>query len=332
MKDGLISIIIPVYNRELYLDECLNSVFNQTYQNFEIILIDDGSTDNSLQLCRGYAEKDSRIKLLCVEHGGVSNARNKGIEAAEGEFIFFLDSDDAIHPILLEALVEAFQSTDAGLGGTNYIAIGRDQWYRVAEVSKKTLPKDYTYHNFEESVNMLVHGGTPLDGIGGVMMRKEIIGDTKFNPEFFIGEDYLFSYENLIKGHNTVFLDKRLYYARKHGTNSSENKGFEGFLNRYDLCKFVWRTEEANGRNANAKKRKRFVFTIFRNYIRVNKIYGKNSSEIRKFMRTQKKELFSGFRFREKLEFYVGCYCPLTYILFIKLNLFAKKIYRKIRK
>ena len=92
--EPLISIIIPVYNVEAYIAECIESVLNQSYRNLELILVDDGSQDNSAKICREYSLNDSRIKFLQKENGGASDARNLGLENAKGEYVTFLDSDD----------------------------------------------------------------------------------------------------------------------------------------------------------------------------------------------------------------------------------------------
>ena len=104
-----ISVIIPVYNTEKYVEECIESVLAQTYTDFELILIDDGSEDNSREICREMGRKDDRIRLIQMEHRGVSAARNAGMDAAVGKYLFFLDSDDMIHPQLLEALYEVHE-------------------------------------------------------------------------------------------------------------------------------------------------------------------------------------------------------------------------------
>ena len=91
-----ISVIVPVYNTEKYLKQCIESILNSTYRNFEIILVNDGSTDRSEKICRYYSKKDPRVKVLNQEHSGVSTARNKGIDSSEGEWIVFVDSDDRI--------------------------------------------------------------------------------------------------------------------------------------------------------------------------------------------------------------------------------------------
>ena len=98
-----ISVIIPVYNAEEFLSECLNSVLEQTHQNFEIICVNDGSTDGSLNILNSWALYDKRIKIINQENQGQSAARNKGLDVARGKYIFFLDSDDFIHPQTLEA-------------------------------------------------------------------------------------------------------------------------------------------------------------------------------------------------------------------------------------
>ena len=92
----LISVIVPIYNTELYLDKCMQSILNQTYRNLEIILVDDGSTDNSSQMCDLYAGKDSRIRVIHKENGGQSSARNVGLNVCTGDYISFVDSDDWI--------------------------------------------------------------------------------------------------------------------------------------------------------------------------------------------------------------------------------------------
>ncbi|MEE1037966.1 MAG: glycosyltransferase family 2 protein [Eubacterium sp.] len=101
----LVSVIVPVYNVENYLEKCINSVLEQTHQNFELILIDDGSPDKSGEICDRYAEKDNRIKVIHKENGGLSSARNAGIEISQGDFLLFLDSDDFINIHTLEITV-----------------------------------------------------------------------------------------------------------------------------------------------------------------------------------------------------------------------------------
>ena len=101
-----ISVIVPIYKVEDYLDRCIESIVGQTYSNLEIILVDDGSPDSCPQLCDEYAKKDSRIKVIHKQNGGVSSARNEGLKFAHGEYIGFVDPDDYVHPSMYEKLID----------------------------------------------------------------------------------------------------------------------------------------------------------------------------------------------------------------------------------
>lgn len=110
-----ISVIVPVYKVEKYLDACVESIVNQTYKDLEIILVDDGSPDNCPAMCDAWAQKDTRIKVIHKKNGGLSSARNAGIAIAKGEYIGFVDSDDIINPAMYELLYNAIRSTDSDI-------------------------------------------------------------------------------------------------------------------------------------------------------------------------------------------------------------------------
>lgn len=116
----LISVIVPVYNVEAYLDKCISSIVNQTYRNLEIILVDDGSSDNCPAMCDAWKEKDSRIVVLHKENGGLSDARNAGMGAAHGEFISFIDGDDWIEPRFFEILQHELEAQNADVAAVQY--------------------------------------------------------------------------------------------------------------------------------------------------------------------------------------------------------------------
>lgn len=123
MKNILISIIIPIYNAEKYIGRCLESVLAQTHEKLEILIVDDGSSDNSLEICRDYAEKDSRIKVLHKENGGVSSARNLGLKSCSGEYIGFIDSDDYIEKTMYEELLDVAIQNNTGISMCGYYRI-----------------------------------------------------------------------------------------------------------------------------------------------------------------------------------------------------------------
>lgn len=324
--EHLISVIIPVYNRVDYLGECLDSVLAQSYEHLEIILIDDGSTDGSLSLCKQYAEKDPRIVVIAAQHGGVSNARNQGLDAARGSFVFFVDSDDVIHPMLLQALLKAMTDTGAAMAGTRPLPIHISQWEQVPQlIQESTGPVDTLYRPHREAVHDFFYGLSPFGVIGGVMMRAELIGQTRFNTELFVGEDYYFSYQNLVKGADTVFLKQRWYYYRYHPNNSGSVTTYDAFWTRFYRRKLVWQNEEALGRTEYVNIQKRNAVSIYLKAITLNVMSQSDQKKMRKVIKAHKKELFPALRPIGKLRYYTSVYLPFTQRLLHKLSRRGKK-------
>lgn len=162
-KDILVSVIIPVYNVEAYLSECVNSVLNQTYRNIEVILVDDGSPDNCPQMCDEFALKDSRVKVVHKDNGGLSSARNAGIKVSTGEYIMFLDSDDYWSDNdVLEGVVNTAMSTNSDIvcfGYKEYFSdkntyakgVGEDALSASVENGKVNIRKMFSYGVFVSS-------------------------------------------------------------------------------------------------------------------------------------------------------------------------------------
>ena len=327
IKTGMISVIIPVYNREKYIEECLNSVFAQSYQNFEIVLVDDGSTDNTLSICKELAKKDSRIKIFEGEHKGVSAARNVALDNAEGEYVFFLDSDDTIHPLLFEALVESMQNDGVYIAATACFAIRQQNWYKL-EVAKEKYPApaEFDFLDNNKAVeSMLITGGTPINLIGGCMMNRDYVADTRFNIDIHIGEDFLFIYENLIKGTRTAFLKQKWYYERLHKSNTSFDYSFNGFLTRFNRRLLVAQSEENLGRMAFANNERRKAFFIFSYVQKRNNLKSQDAKKMRKHVKKHKKILFSAFGVKEKIQYYFAVYCPALYYKILKYRSKVKK-------
>lgn len=182
---AVFSMIIPVYRTEQYLSRCIYSVLNQTFQDYEIILVDDGSPDNCPSICDEFAEIDSRVKVIHKINGGVSSARNVGIEEANGDYIWFVDSDDYIEEFALEQIYDAIQEkyADLYLFNTNSI-------------------KESFTGGFEEFLYRYYF--TYIVGFGPwnkIYRRKLLIeNDLRFDTEETVGEDLLFNlnYYNLL--------------------------------------------------------------------------------------------------------------------------------------
>lgn len=148
MKEALISIIVPVYNVEKYLEECIESIIHQTYKNLEIILVDDGATDHSGKMCDEFAKKDNRIKVIHKENGGLSDARNAGIEIATGEYIQFVDSDDCLNPKMCEILYEEIKQTNAEISLCSYYVWTNDEKNTSATYTREIYTPEQALQEF----------------------------------------------------------------------------------------------------------------------------------------------------------------------------------------
>ncbi|MGP4714439.1 MULTISPECIES: glycosyltransferase family 2 protein [unclassified Psychrobacter] len=205
MSMPLISVVIPVYNKENYLEKCLDSVVNQTYAALEIILINDGSTDRSPMICKEYADRDSRIRFIDKDNQGVSVTRNLGIYLSNGEWLYFLDSDDFLDVDAFEVLADIAKSTDADV-----IYFGC-RGYERGRVVGERKPKNYgEYINLKSFLD-----NTKLSPASAWLnfFRREVILNSKvtFNMKLKHNEDALFVYSLYCHAKKIVVLDKVLY-------------------------------------------------------------------------------------------------------------------------
>lgn len=209
----LISIIVPVYKTEKYLRRCINSIWNQDYLTLEIILVDDGSPDKSGELCDELAKLDDRIRVIHKENGGLSSARNAGIEQAKGKYICFIDSDDYIEKDYVSTLYRLIDSNDAELAKINYIEVSVDDY------TEKTPKKDvllYKGQNVEKAYLEL-----RVDSSCVFMYKKPLIGETRF-PEGKTSEDIPFNFDIFKKAQSFAYLPVNKYYYW-HNPNSISN-------------------------------------------------------------------------------------------------------------
>lgn len=204
----LISIIVPVYNVEQYLDDCLVSILNQTYKNLEIILIDDGSTDNSGKICDEYAKKDSRIIVFHKENGGVSSARNAGLRIAKGIYIGFVDPDDWIAEDMYEVLYLNAKKYDADVSVCKFkIILNRN----FSDKNKK-YDNNVVVLNVVQSMRyMLSDDENYACGPCNKLYKKVIVKN--FNKKLKIAEDLLFNFNIFYNIKNvTVFITQEKYF------------------------------------------------------------------------------------------------------------------------
>ena len=316
----LVSIILPVYNRKNLLPDCMTSIFAQTHQQLQIIIIDDGSTDGTAELCHAYAQQDPRVMVLTGSHKGVSAARNLGLDAATGKYLFFLDSDDVIHPALIETLYQAMERTGATMGGSPVINISERQWAVVPSlIAQQKKPDEVTFHDYQETIYNFYHGKTPFGVIGSTMLRRDFVGQTRFSTELFIGEDYYFLYQNLIKGASSIFLKNKWYYCRIHGGNSSFSYHYDGFWTRFLRRKLVWESEITLGRPENANKEKHSTFMAYLACLQKNQMSKSEEKKMCTIMRQHRKDILPALNLPRKLRFYLTVYFPWTHRIYCRI-------------
>jgi glycosyltransferase involved in cell wall biosynthesis len=203
MIKNLVSVIIPVYNAERYLRRCLDSVIRQTYSKLEIILINDGSVDSSGDICDEFAQKDSRFKVIHQKNGGVSRARNAGLNAVMGEFFTFIDADDTIDLSYIQLMVTEMRKKEVDLV--------RLSWYRGEKKCSYgvSFDKNGCYFVTEKNIDDLLW----FANIWG-LFRSESLDSTRFDEQLKYAEDNLFVLEYFLKSKQKkmILVNKPLYY------------------------------------------------------------------------------------------------------------------------
>ncbi len=213
-----ISVIIPIYNSGQYLSRCLNSVLNQTFQSMEIILVDDGSKDDSLNICKRYALEDERIIVLHQENGGSTKARKLGLEVSQGEYIAFVDSDDWIEACLLENL---YKLTEKGQADIVASGCSIEQDGEVIKAGNRFEEGFYDKKNLEEQVypRMLYFEGTGLFQFGilqymwGKLFKRDVIEPclNNLDERIFDGEDVACVFDTCLRA-SAIVIDNHPYY------------------------------------------------------------------------------------------------------------------------
>ena len=208
MMGEKISVIVPVYNVEAYLERCVESILQQTYAHFELILINDGSTDSSGQICDRLASQYENIKVYHIENAGVSNARNMGIQLATGSWVTFIDSDDFVTQDYLATLASAVEGLNVGfvIAPLHHIKNGI-----VTDIPPHS-GKTELWSTEETMKELLMTTRTSFFPVAK-LFKRNLLADEKFNTNYHLAEDALFLTELLLKTRcSSVFIDKPVYY------------------------------------------------------------------------------------------------------------------------
>lgn len=233
----MISVIVPVYNAENTVENCIGSILRQTYEDFELILIDDGSKDASGEICDRYQSTDRRVKCLHIENGGVSNARNTGLEHSVGEYIAFVDADDTIEPQYLATLLHMLSFADADL---SVMAECHNEKFRK-RIPAETKGGDV----FLDRRSALMSVFTSAHFAGhpwGKMFRRDLIGELRFDTGLHYCEDLLFAVLYLLRCRKVCYTETNLYNYVVYGESASQ-----GRMNASKLsaCRVIQKIKEA---------------------------------------------------------------------------------------
>lgn len=222
--DEKISVIVPVYNVEQYLERCVDSIINQTYKNLEIILVNDGSTDNSGQLCDELARKDDRIRVIHKRNGGVSEARNVGVKEVSGEYVIFIDSDDYIDKKMFNVLYSQIKLARADVSVCGVMNI-----YENNNIPQARNTNEYLILNNEGFLREYLKGERIPGGIWNKLIKSSIAKSIEF-PVGLIYEDAYYHYELIKLARKYVVTTEPLYnYYHREGSLT------EGYYKKRDL-------------------------------------------------------------------------------------------------
>lgn len=274
-NSGLISVIIPVYNVEEYLRECIDSVLSQTYENYEIILVDDGSTDNSGRICDEYAEKNDKISVIHKQNGGLSDARNKGLSLAKGEYIYFLDSDDYIISECFAELVSIIEKENSDF--VFFDAKSFEHSNKSFNIEQRYIrKKEYGTAKGEAVLSALFNNKDYHSPVQMYFYKKAFLIENELS--FLSGvvyEDSLFSYKAFCLANYVTHISKS-FYCRRYRANSimtsqKSKKYFESICRVYEEVLEFSKKENKFHLEVAQKYIARCAFNVFNNYEKLSR-------------------------------------------------------------
>lgn len=244
----LITIVVPVYNVKRYLRQCIDSLICQTYHNLQIILVDDGSTDQSGDICDYYAITDDRISVIHKQNGGLSSARNEGLKNANGEIIAFVDSDDYVHHEMYERLYSAMIKEKSDIVSCGIIKV-----YDETDVEKSEPEEGYKNVDKPDIMKCIYERGEDTVVQWNKIFKKDILHGLEY-PVGRIHEDEFVIHKELIKCKRITYLNAKLYYYRQRAGSimnvesiAGINDGIDGIKSRIEFFKNLGMNKEMIG-------------------------------------------------------------------------------------
>ena len=324
----LISVIVPIYKVEKYLRKCVDSVLNQTYQDLEIILVDDGSPDNCGEICDEYAKKDNRIKVIHKVNGGLSDARNAGIDIAQGNFISFIDSDDFVSNTFIEKLYNSCMKNNTDISQCEYLKfqdnIKQNGADKIINEDIVCGPNDMLFSMYgKQHVNAIV--------VWNKLYRKHLFDNIRF-PKGKINEDEFTTYKLFYNANNGIStINEKLYFYRQ---NDESIMGKKFNVSRYDKLEALEERKqffkEREMLDLYNKTDKLYMHYIKHFYV-LTKVYIEDSKKYQKMLMDKyKKNFYNALKNKEiskkeKIKDIIFIICPyISYFNFKRRQINAK--------
>ncbi|MBQ8830080.1 MAG: glycosyltransferase [Oscillospiraceae bacterium] len=315
----MISIIIPVYNTKHYLESCVESILKQTYRDFEIIFVDDGSTDGSAEILDTFAEKDERIRVIHQVNAGVSSARNRGINEARGDYLSFVDSDDTLEPDMYETLIGLIEQYDVSIAHCSYNRVENNKVKRVGNSGKVYV------QTREEALDCFISGRLFVGSCWTKLYAKELFNDVRFSADIKTSEDMLVNFQIFGKVDTSVFYDVCKYNYLISDTSSCINT--PAMRRARDLLSVNRRMLEINVCDSLKTKLERRVLSAllscYKATIYMQDVDKKEQQKLALEIKSMR-ERGTDVSFKSKFVYAMMRYCPRVYK-------FAYKIYDRVR-
>lgn len=312
-QNQLISIIIPVYNSEKYLKEALDSVLAQSYENIEVIMVDDGSVDSSPGICDAYAQKDPRFKVIHQENKGPSAARNRGIEEATGEYITFFDNDDLLHKDFIKVLYGLCVKYDCDIALTKSFPFLDEETIPWGEAEEKLTFMD----NRELSTQLVDMGWTGLAVTMAKLFKRELFEKIRFNEKRIIGDDDSTIYLLFWMSEKSVLFQSPMYFYRSKRKGSITHSGYKmSWLTGVEAFKErMFFYKEQNEEILHAKAMRNYCRRVAENYCLMKEFLpGERQKlrELKKEMRKYSIRMFflKGNSFKQKVSALMFAWIP----------------------
>lgn len=316
-RKPVISIIVPVYNVQPYIARCLDSLLGQTFTEYEILCVDDGSKDDSGKLCDAYAERDCRIKVFHIENHGVSHARNYALDRMQGEWFCFIDSDDWVEPDYLQTLYDLVMKHQCDIATCSFQRTGAKTEQEAPEPETLTV-----YTGPRECVRGFICGEKSMHGmLWNKIYRADCFADIRFQ-DLTVNEDCMYTFEVMSRCQKAVRSSKVLYYwfIRPDSACHSKKKEFD-FSSSQVFLDLLEKTQDYHDTGITTKLKTNYVLNIIKVFMDVTATaYTEEAKAARNRCRMWKKEIWANLNAKNKLK----------YILVIRCNP-VWQIYKKVK-